>query len=71
MVCGHRCGAQQRQQDANYLLRERRVQRFVRSFTLPPNVDESSVQARLENGVLRLSLPRPEEDKPRRISIGG
>ena len=28
-------------------------------------------QARLENGVLRLSLPRPQEDKPRRIAIGG
>jgi HSP20 family protein len=60
---------QQRQQDANYLLRERRVQRFVRSFTLPPNVDESSVQARLENGVLRITLNKREESKAKRIEV--
>src|SRR4029453_10238959 len=46
-------GEQQQQapgeQPGEYLLRERRVQRFVRSFTLPPNVDEQNVQARLEN----------------------
>ena len=60
---------QQRQQDASYLLRERRVQRFVRSFTLPPNVDESSVQARLENGVLRITLNKREESKAKRIEV--
>ena len=60
---------QQRQQDASYLLRERRVQRFVRSFTLPPNVDESSVQARLENGVLRITLNKREESKAKRIDV--
>ena len=29
----------------------------------------AGIQANLENGVLRLSLPRPEEDKPRRIAV--
>jgi HSP20 family protein len=60
---------QQRPQDVNYLLRERRVQRFVRSFTLPPNVDESSVQAKLENGVLRITLNKREESKAKRIDV--
>lgn len=52
-----------------YLLRERRVQRFVRSFTLPPNVDDQHVQARLENGVLTIALNKREESKPRRVQV--
>jgi HSP20 family protein len=52
-----------------YLLRERRVQRFVRSFTLPPNVDDQHVQARLENGVLTITLNKREESKPRRVQV--
>ena len=52
-----------------YLLRERRVQRFVRSFTLPPNVDDQHVQARLENGVLTVTLNKREETKPRRVQV--
>lgn len=58
-----------RQDGGNYLLRERRVQRFVRSFTLPPNVDEQSVQAKLEDGVLRITLAKREDTKPRRVQV--
>jgi HSP20 family protein len=62
-------GARGGQQDTNYLLRERRVQRVVRSFTLPPNVDEQNVQARMENGVLKIVLNKKEESKPKRIQV--
>jgi HSP20 family protein len=58
-----------RQPQGNYLLRERRVQRFVRSFTLPPNVDESNIQAMLENGVLRITLNKRQESKARRVKV--
>jgi HSP20 family protein len=61
--------SQQRQQEQSYLLRERRIRRFVRSFNLPPNVDESSVQAKLENGVLRITLNKREESKAKRIEV--
>jgi HSP20 family protein len=65
-----RQGRQQQARDGgNYLLRERRVTRFVRSFTLPPNVDEQNVQAKLENGVLRITLNKREDAKPRRIQV--
>jgi HSP20 family protein len=70
-----RQGGQQQQQQqqsrdgGNYLLRERRYTRFVRSFTLPPNVDEQNVQAKLENGVLRITLNKREDAKPRRIQV--
>ena len=58
------------QEDA-YHRRERRSGTFTRSIQLPYRVDPARIEAQLEHGVLRLSLPRPEEDKPRRITIAG
>ena len=49
--------------------RERRSGSFTRTVQLPFRVDPERIEAHFENGVLRLSLPRPEEDKPRRIEI--
>jgi HSP20 family protein len=59
------------EQEGAYHRRERRSGTFTRTIQLPYRVDPSRVEARLEDGVLRLSLPRPEEDKPRRIAIAG
>jgi HSP20 family protein len=53
----------------DWLLRERRYTRFTRSFNLPPTVDESSVEAKLVDGVLKLTLNKREESKPRKISV--
>jgi HSP20 family protein len=53
-----------------HLLRERRYTRFLRSFTLPPTVDEQSVNAKLTDGVLTITLNKREETKPRKISVG-
>ena len=49
---------------------ERWQGRFVRSFTLPQNVDGDSIKADYIEGVLTISLPKPEEAKPKRIRIG-
>jgi HSP20 family protein len=54
-----------------YHRRERRSGAFTRSIQLPYRIDPDRIEAHLENGVLRLSLARPEEDKPRRITISG
>jgi HSP20 family protein len=54
-----------------YHRRERRSGSFTRTIQLPYRVDPERVEAQLEDGVLRLSLGRPEEDKPRRIEIRG
>jgi HSP20 family protein len=54
---------------ADWLLRERRYSRFQRSFTLPPTVDSQSVQAKLNDGVLTVTLQKREETKPRRITV--
>jgi HSP20 family protein len=53
-----------------FLLNERRYTRFLRSFTLPPTVDEGSVQANLKEGVLVVTLNKREETKPRKIKVG-
>jgi HSP20 family protein len=52
-----------------WLHRERRYSRFQRSFTLPPTVDAQSVQAKLNDGVLTITLNKREETKPRKISV--
>jgi HSP20 family protein len=48
---------------------ERSYGAFTRSFTLPPTVSGDNVDAVFENGVLRLTLAKREEAKPRRIEI--
>src|SRR5438552_7110093 len=52
-----------------YLLHERRYSRFQRSFTLPPTVDERTVDAKLNDGVLTITLNKREETKPRKVSV--
>lgn len=50
-------------------LQERRYTRVTRSFRLGQAVDEGRVNAQLEDGVLKLTLPKREEVKPRRIEV--
>jgi HSP20 family protein len=54
----------------DWLLNERRYARFLRSFTLPPTVDDQKVDAKLADGVLRITLNKREETKPRKIQVG-
>jgi HSP20 family protein len=52
-----------------YHRRERGKGSFVRTFGLPFQVDPDKVHANLEDGILTLSLQRPEHDKPKRILV--
>ena len=56
-------------EEANYLRRELRSGDFSRTFQLPFNVDANKVEATFENGILHLSVPRAEADKPRKIAV--
>ena len=49
---------------------ERAFGAFSRALTLPKGVDPESVTAHFDRGVLEVRIPKPEEQKPRRISIG-
>src|SRR5678815_1595274 len=48
---------------------ERSYGQFVRSFTLPNNVDRDNVKATFTNGLLEIAIPKREEAKPRQIQI--
>ena len=55
----------------NYHRVERSYGSFTRSFTLPPTVSGDGIGAEYRNGVLRITLPKREEVKARRIEIQG
>ena len=42
---------------------------YSRAFRLPPGVNAEKVNAEMNDGVLTLKLPKPDELKPRRITI--
>jgi HSP20 family molecular chaperone IbpA len=48
---------------------EIRESRFVRNFTLGNDLDTSNIEANLQDGVLKLTIPRREEARPRRIEV--
>ena len=50
---------------------ERRHGSFSRSVGLPQGVDEAEIKATYTDGVLEIRVPKPEQVKPRRITIGG
>src|ERR1700693_3685097 len=50
---------------------ERSYGQFIRSFTLPNNVDRERIKASFENGLLQIEMPKREEAKPRQIKITG
>jgi HSP20 family protein len=50
---------------------ERPYGSFVRTLTLPQGVDSDSIQAGYQDGVLELRIPKPAEQKPKKITIGG
>lgn len=48
---------------------ERAQRKFARSFTLPTDIDEAQVQAKLDNGILTLTLPKREAAHARMIAV--
>lgn len=56
-------------QDARILLNEVRVRNFNRTIELPHEVDESKISAAMENGVLRIQLPKSESARVRTIEV--
>jgi HSP20 family protein len=48
---------------------ERRYGTFARAVGLPPGVDQENISARYDNGVLEVRVPKPEEQKPKKIAL--
>ncbi len=57
------------EKEENFHRIERRYGTFSRSFTLPNSVDTEKVNANYENGVLKISLAKRAEAKPKQIKV--
>jgi len=61
--------AEEERKERSYVLREHRANRFVRSVRLPDAVDVDAATATYQHGVLKLTFPKAEPARPRRVSI--
>jgi HSP20 family protein len=55
--------------DKNYLRRETRLGSFTRTIELPSGLQSDKADAKFENGMLTISLPKAEEVKPKSIKV--
>ena len=65
--------AEHEQRNEGFYRVERASGSFSRSLTLPEGVDAEGIQASFDSGVLEVRVPKPEQQKPRKvqISVGG
>ena len=55
--------------DGILLHRESRRENFRRTFELDPSIDTNRISAKIEQGVIALTLPKAEHVKPRKITV--
>jgi HSP20 family protein len=68
-ISGERKAEHERKERGWYRV-ERSFGRFSRSLTLPDGVDPDAITASFDRGVLSVTIPKPEQRKPRKIQIG-
>ena len=56
------------EKDERYTRREYNYTSFSRSFTLPEDVKQDSIEANYKDGVLNLALPKKEEARKPKVS---
>jgi HSP20 family protein len=61
--------AEERKEGESYALYERQFGSFSRSFSLPDMADGERIEAKLEHGVLTLTIGKKAEAKPRKIAL--
>jgi HSP20 family protein len=60
---------EQQSDDGHYSRVERVSGKFVRTFTLPENVQTDAIKAQFKDGVLELTIPKVAKAEPRRIEV--
>jgi HSP20 family protein len=56
--------------ESEFFYRESSAADFRRVFELDPAIDAGKISARMEHGILTLTLPKVEAAKPRKIAVG-
>jgi len=67
-VSGERRFEEEVKEDKYYRI-ERRYGAFSRSIALPQTVDEEKIEAKYENGILEITIPKVETAKPKKIKV--
>lgn len=65
---GHRSQEEERDEEGYHRV-ERSYGSFQRSFRIPGGIDAARVEAKFENGVLAVTLPKREENRPKQITV--
>ena len=60
---------EQKREGENLVVAERDMGKYMRSFLLPAEVDESAAEARIEDGVLTLTLPKKQAAAAKRLTV--
>ncbi|MFO8101421.1 MAG: Hsp20/alpha crystallin family protein [Dehalococcoidia bacterium] len=60
---------EEEKKEAEYFYRERRHGAFTRTVGLPSGLETDKAEATFEDGVLKLTIPKAEEVKPKKIDI--
>lgn len=68
-ISGEKSSVRKEGEDGKWHIVERSFGSFRRSFQLPTNVQEDKIQASLNNGVLRVEVPKAEQAKPKKIAV--
>ena len=55
--------------EKNYYRKERALGTFSRAFNLQHRIQPDKIKARFKDGVLKIEIPKPEEEKPKQITV--
>lgn len=55
--------------EEKYYRRERTCGFFQRSFTLRESIPPDKIKASFKNGVLKIEIPKPDEDRPKQVTV--
>lgn len=67
-VSGHR-EDERTEHSKSYSMRERTFGSFSRDFMLPESIDADRIEARMQDGVLEIKVPKRAESKPKKIPL--
>ena len=62
---------EKREEGDQYYAHERSYGTFMRTFTLPDDIDADGVKAEFKDGVLKIVVPKKPEAQPKKISLKG